>query len=389
MKLKLLLIFMFLTVSVIPVGIIGGFIGFELISLALICLIIALTFGVSLVIAHFITRPLAKLTKNIDEISKGNLDVQLEKSEIYEINKLTSSLNRVMTSLKLAIHKVGVKKGEIFEETIKAKEQVEEKYQSLLKNLDGWVCEIDGKGIHAGCSAKIYEALGYKPEEILGKSIFDLMTPDGAKIMKTKFSDSTKCSPIKNLELWLKHKNGGKVCILLNADPVFDETGKFKGYRGIVHDITNYKNAKKTIENLNEKISEMKSKQVKDVKITKKTTKTHTQTLDFNLEDKWTKHEFDSVFLFDEQANVVDCTENMYKNLGYTKGEMLSLNVTDFDALQTKNDMKTKIDTVKKKGSIDFKTIHKRKDGSVILVRENLSYIKDKKLVKCIVTDES
>ena len=121
MRLKVLLIMMCLTISMIPVGIIGGFVNFE-IATAFLGLIVFVTFVVALVMAYFISRPLEKLTKNINEISKGNLDVELEKSEIYEINNLTESLNRVMTSLKLAIQKVGVKKGEIFEETLKAKE---------------------------------------------------------------------------------------------------------------------------------------------------------------------------------------------------------------------------------------------------------------------------
>ncbi|MCK5112669.1 MAG: HAMP domain-containing protein, partial [Thermoplasmatales archaeon] len=107
MRLRALLIIMCLAISMIPVAIIGGFQGFE-IATAFLGFIIVVTFFVSLIMSYFISRPLEKLTKNINEISKGNLDVKMEKSEIFEINNLTTSLNRVMTSLKLAIHKVGV-----------------------------------------------------------------------------------------------------------------------------------------------------------------------------------------------------------------------------------------------------------------------------------------
>ena len=109
---------MFLTVSVIPIGIIGGIQGFQSASLMLIGLIVMVTFIVSLIMAYLLTRPLERLTGKIDAISKGKLDVKLENSEIYEINKLTASLDRVMASLKLAVHKVGLKRGEI-EETVK------------------------------------------------------------------------------------------------------------------------------------------------------------------------------------------------------------------------------------------------------------------------------
>ncbi len=48
-----------------------------------------------------------------------------------------------MASLKLAINKVGVKKDEIFQDAVKAKEEAEAKYEILLKKIDGWIWEID------------------------------------------------------------------------------------------------------------------------------------------------------------------------------------------------------------------------------------------------------
>ena len=109
---------MCLAISMIPIGIIGAINGFESTSYVLIGLILIVTFFVSIFISYFITRPLEKLTNNIDSISKGKLDVNLESSEIYEINNLTSSLDRIMASLKLAVVKVGVKKDEIFENAV-------------------------------------------------------------------------------------------------------------------------------------------------------------------------------------------------------------------------------------------------------------------------------
>ena len=140
--------------STIPIGIIGGIEGFQSESMVLIGLMFLVTFFVSLAISYFITRPLEQLTKNITKISKGKLDVNLEQSEIYEIDNLTDSLNRVMASLKLAIHKVGVKKGEIFEEAVKAKEIVEQRQEDLLNSISGWAWETDAKGVYRFCSRK-------------------------------------------------------------------------------------------------------------------------------------------------------------------------------------------------------------------------------------------
>ncbi|MCJ7570886.1 MAG: ATP-binding protein [Candidatus Thermoplasmatota archaeon] len=106
------------------------------------------------------------------------------------------------------------------------------------------------------------------------------------------------------------------------------------------------------------------------------------------LEDKWSEHKFDAVFIFDENANILDCNENMSKILGYTKSEILSLNLLDIGLLESKKDILDKIKKTKKDGIFSFKTIHKRKDGSVILVYENLQYNKNKNQFKSIVRED-
>lgn len=105
-------------------------------------------------------------------------------------------------------------------------------------------------------------------------------------------------------------------------------------------------------------------------------------------ENKWTEDDFDLIFLSDENANILDCNENLLRRLGYTKDEMLSLNMADFDAIESKEDIINRINQAKKNGNIDFKTIHKKKDGSAILVHETMQYLKDKNVFKCIVKEE-
>jgi PAS domain S-box-containing protein len=249
LKLRTILVIVCLAISTIPIGIIGGIQGFQSESIMLIGLIFLVTFFVSITISYFIAKPIEKLTENIDKLSKGKLDVNLESSEIKEINNLVDSLNRVMASLKLAVYKVGIKKGELFEDVIKANEK------SILLN---------------------------------NKENKNHLTPT-----------------------------------LLN-------------------------------ENI--------------------------------IDEKWPEKEFDSIFLFDENANIIDCNDNMIKNFGYeSKNEIINLNMADLDALENKQTLKEKINQAKKNGSYSFKTIYKKKDGSAILVYENLQYLKDKKTFKGIV----
>jgi len=387
MRLRWLLIFMCLAISLIPVGIIGGFQGFE-IATAFLGLIVIVTFFVSLFVSYFITLPLENLTKNIEEISKGNLDIKIDKSEIYEINRLTEALNRVMSSLKLAIHKVGVKKGEIFEETIKAKETVEEKFETLLRNIDEWIWETNEKGVCTYCSDNISNTIGYNSNEIIGKEIYEFLSPNKSKKVNDSFQKAVrKKQQINNsFETQLVHKDGYNVDVFTSFSTIYDDLGNFLGFRGIAKSLTELKMNKEKIEDLNNKLLDMKDR-MRDILNEK--TKYKYNTILEKTSDNLPKNKFDGMLIFDENAYIMDCNEDLCKSLGYKKDEMLKLNLVDIDSLETKEDIKKKINKIKKQGKINLKTIHKKKNGTSIFVSENIQYIKDKNLFKCNVKKDS
>lgn len=385
MKLRALLIIMCLAISMIPVAIIGALQGFE-IATAFLGITILVTFVVSLIISYFISLPIEKLTKNIDEISKGNLDIDIEKSEIFEIDKLINSLKRVMASLKLAIHKVGVKKGEIFEETIKAKQEVEGKYENLLKSMDDWVWEIDENGICKYCSENISYSLGYKPSEIVGRKIVELIAPEELRNVKNNFNKITrnKQKNIGKFETRLIHKNGQNISVFTNFISIFDDSGNFRGFMGIGKDNTKLKIAEEKIEELNKKLSDMKER-IRGIHREKIQIEKPIKEITPNID---TEAEFDAVFIFDEDANIIDCNNNICGKLGYEKEEMLSLKLTDLDYLENKADIKNKINKIKELGKTRLKTIHKKKNGSSLFVNEDIQYLKDKNLFRCVVKED-
>ena len=379
-------------ISFIPIGIIGGIQGFKSDTAFLISLIFIVTFVVSYLLSFFITRPLEKLTKNIDSISKGKLDVHLGYTEIHEINNLTDSLNRVMASLKLAVLKVGVKKGEIFEDAVKAKEFFEQKQQDLLNSIYGWAWETDKNNVYTFCSENVSDILGYNAEEIVGQSIFEFMDTVDSKNAKKAFNDaSKKKTPLKNLENWNITKNGGKICVMTNAVPYYNDQGVVDGFRGVDTDITSEKQSQFRIKELKKELSSIKGEinNLLNERDSKKSKLLDTGSSEFQtFDEKWSEHDIDAICVFDENANILDCNENMQKSLGYNKSELLSLNMADIDALESKKDIVNKIKKVKKDGSISFKTIHKRKDGSAVLVHENLQYNKNKNTIKAIVRED-
>jgi len=387
MRLRALLIIMSLTISLIPIGIIGGFQGFEIatVSLGLILLVILV---VSFMMSSLITRPIKKLTKNIEVISKGNLEVGLEKSEIYEINNLINSLKRVMVSLKLAIYKVGITKEDIFEETMKEKNAAESRYTSLLKVVDGWIWEIDNNGVWQFCSEKLYDTLGYQPSELVGKNIFEYLdSKDKIKFKKIIKKSTTKSednlnSPT-NLELNFKHKSGDNVSFVSSIVPFYDDSYDFLGLRGMSK--VNYSDyeekpvkAEEIPEFKEERIEAPEKKEIIGSIVKKIPTVSSVSTKDF-----------DYYFFFDNDTNIVECSSDMSEKLGYDRSEILSLSLEKLDCFDKKDNIKSKVDKVKDQGKMNFKTMYRKKDHRKVLVVETIRYLKDIDLFECLVKEES
>ena len=382
MRLRFLLTIMCLVIAMIPVAIISGLQGLEIASIFLV-LILFITLVFSFVISYFITMPLEKLTKNINEISKGNLDVELEKSEIYEINNLTDSLDRVMTSLKLAINKVGVRKEEIFIEAIKAKEEAEANYDILLKKIDGWIWEINENGICTKCSTRITETLGYPNTQMIGKKIFQFLPPKDACKFKEILHvlSQQKIDSSHKFDLyWMTQDNTRQVWVRSFCIPIFDSHGEFKGLRCFSRDSTEYQVANRKIEELQKKLSDA-YKQLHE--ILRKSSKP--LSINETLFDSTLEKEYDYMLLFDEQTRIVDCTIGIQQILGYSKQEMLALSFADIVYLDSSRDIQVSLEEIKKEGNIQTKDIHKKKDGTSVFVSEHIRYLKDRNLFICMV----
>jgi methyl-accepting chemotaxis protein len=74
---------------------------FIIISIILIAIIISLF--LTFLLGTKISKGLSKLSSQVDEISRGNFMIEIEPSNIYEINTLSESFDRILKTMKLAI----------------------------------------------------------------------------------------------------------------------------------------------------------------------------------------------------------------------------------------------------------------------------------------------
>lgn len=117
-----------------------------------------------------------------------------------------------------------------------------ERFRNLVEATSDWVWEVNSRGVYTYVSPKVLDILGYKTEEVIGKTPFDLMPPGEAVRMGSIFSASVaKCEPFSCLENTNVHKDGHLVVLETSGVPFFDSKGTCLGYRGIDRDITERK----------------------------------------------------------------------------------------------------------------------------------------------------
>ncbi|MGD9127913.1 MAG: PAS domain S-box protein, partial [Planctomycetia bacterium] len=124
----------------------------------------------------------------------------------------------------------------------------ESRFRDVAKSSSDWIWETDGNGVCTFCCEKVENCLGYSCEEIIGKSLYDVMPEEGKGRAKSAFNKLfTNKEPIKDLENRHITKDGREVVLLVNAVPILDEEGNITGCRGVNKDITERKQAEEKL----------------------------------------------------------------------------------------------------------------------------------------------
>lgn len=118
----------------------------------------------------------------------------------------------------------------------------EKHFRNLVETISDWIWEIDRNGTYTYASPQVFQLLGYTPQQIIGKTIFELMPIAEAE----KFADLFKSlfatrQEFKCLETINYHQNGTLIVLESSGIPILNRWGDVCGYRGINRDITERK----------------------------------------------------------------------------------------------------------------------------------------------------
>ena len=131
----------------------------------------------------------------------------------------------------------------------------EEQFRVLVETTSDFIWEIDEKGTYTYVSPQVKSMLGYEPEEMVGKTPFDFMSPDESERILLIFNDLVeRKQPIVRLENTCLHKEGQPVIFETSGLPFLSKDETFSGYRGIDRDITEHKHAEEILKTESDKL---------------------------------------------------------------------------------------------------------------------------------------
>ena len=141
----------------------------------------------------------------------------------------------------------------------------EEKFRVITENSSDIIWHLDSNFLLTYISPADERKRGFKKEEVIGKSLFSILKPEGIELLKEAskkrmidLSRGIRSAPAI-YELEQLCKDGSWIWIEATATAFYDEDGKITGYHGVSRDISERKKAELLLKEQENQLRELNS----------------------------------------------------------------------------------------------------------------------------------
>ncbi|WP_157197254.1 PAS domain S-box protein [Methanohalobium evestigatum] len=216
-----------------------------------------------------------------------------------------------------------------------ALEKSEERYRSIFETAASLITSVDENGTIVDCNNQIKNILGYEKEEVIGQSMTKIIHPDYVNKSFEILHEILNYGFSYNKEYKMVRKDGELIDVLINSSGVDKINGNYSRTICIINDITKSKEFEHELKKSEEKFR------------------------------KVTEQAADVIIAYDFDGNILYVNNLACEKLGYTKNELLSMNITDIDPENNIETYRKYWYGLSQNNSVHIETSRKRKDGSV------------------------
>ncbi|MDI6876167.1 MAG: PAS domain S-box protein [Methanomicrobiales archaeon] len=131
----------------------------------------------------------------------------------------------------------------------------EERYRSLIEDINDVVCETDEHDRLVYVSPRIRDLLGYPQESLVGRTLFDFVAAEDRKEVSSFFDGAAFGRKAFTLiEHAMRHADGHTVIVQTSGTPMFGGGGAFQGYRLVLRDTTARRQAEEEVKRRNRQL---------------------------------------------------------------------------------------------------------------------------------------
>lgn len=119
----------------------------------------------------------------------------------------------------------------------------ETRFRDFAQSASDWLWETDSEHRFLWLSDNVYERVGAQPQWYYGRTRFDLLAADTSEEIAAAHKKTLDAhEPFRDFE-YCRQDPGDLRWLSVSGVPIFDEHGRFEGYRGVARDISERKAA--------------------------------------------------------------------------------------------------------------------------------------------------
>ncbi|HJP17532.1 MAG: hypothetical protein CMD96_04165 [Gammaproteobacteria bacterium] len=224
-------------------------------------MLILVAIAIAIYFSKVLVRPVLAIASAAEEVSQGNMDVQVKvdanneigflaqtfQEMIFKLNKRTGELKRAYAEMEQKV-----------EDRTKELRYSEERISAILESASNSIVTINEMGTIESANPAIEDMFGYSVDEVIGKNVSILMPEPYKSDHDDYLNNYLTTGQRKIIGTWREvsglKKDGSEFPISINVSEI-DVAGK-RMFTGIMHDISDYKKAMEAVEKANQAKSE-------------------------------------------------------------------------------------------------------------------------------------